>query len=162
MSAFFVCVPMGVSSTEIEERKVQIVIFRIDAPYYAFYGERVKEIVTVGEMTYIPGVPEYLRGVINLRGEIESVLDLCKAFSLPTQPVTKRSRILIGEVQNLRSGVLVDAVEDVLEIPEKQIQKPGTVAASALTPYVVGASTYQEHDLFILDLGSIFEQLLHY
>jgi purine-binding chemotaxis protein CheW len=162
MSAFFVCVPMGVSCSEIEEQKVQLVICRIDAPYYAFYGEHIKEIVTVSEMTYIPGVPGYLRGVINLRGEIESVLDLRQAFSLPSQPVTKRSRILIGEAQNLRSGVLVDAVEDVLEIPEKHIQKPGTASVSALTPYVVGASAYQEHDLFILDLGSIFEQLLHY
>jgi purine-binding chemotaxis protein CheW len=107
-------------------------------------------------------MPEYILGVINVRGEIESVLDLRKALSLQVGPITQRSRIMIGQVQDVRSGLLVDSVEDVLEIPEEQIHKPESVIESELTDYIVGESTYKEDELLILDLGKIFEKLLNY
>jgi purine-binding chemotaxis protein CheW len=147
---------------EIEEQRVQLVVILLKDKYYGFYGECIKEIVTVGEITYIPGMPEYILGVINVRGEIESVLDLRKALSLQVGPITQRSRIMIGQVQDVRSGLLVDSVEDVLEIPEEQIHKPESVIESELTDYIVGESTYKEDELLILDLGKIFEKLLNY
>jgi purine-binding chemotaxis protein CheW len=147
---------------EVEEQKAQLVVFLLGDRYYAFYGESIKEIVTVSEVTYVPGMPEYLLGVVNVRGDIESVLDLRQVLSSPINPVTKRSRIMIGQVNEIRSGLLVDSVEDVLEIPEDHISKPGSGIGSERTEYVVGESMYKEHELIILDIGKIFEKLLNY
>jgi purine-binding chemotaxis protein CheW len=147
---------------EIEEKKVQLVVFLLENKYYAFYGEYIKEIVTIGEITYVPGMPEYILGVINVRGDIESVLDLRKALSLQTNPVTKRSRIMIGQINDLRSGLFVDSVEDVLEIPEDQLSNPVSEIDSERVDYVTGESTYKEYELILLDLGKIFEKLLNY
>lgn len=147
---------------EIEEKKVQLVVFLLGNKYYAFYGECIKEIVPVGEISYVPGMPEYILGVINVRGDIESVLDLRKAMSLPANPISKRSRITIGEITDIRSGLLVDSVEDVLEILEDQIHTPETVIDAEYTDYIAGESTYKDHELIILDLGKLFEALLNY
>ena len=147
---------------EIEEQKAQLVVFLIGGRYYAFYGEFIKEIVTVSEVAYVPGMPEYILGVVNVRGDIESVLDLRQVLSSSNNPVTKRSRIMIGQINEIRSGLLVDSVEDVLEIPEDQISKPGSGVDSERTEYVVGESTYKENELIILDIGKIFERLLNY
>jgi len=147
---------------EIEEQKAQLVVFLLGNKYYAFYGEFIKEIVPVSEITFVPGIPEYILGVVNVRGDIESVLDLRKVLSSQANPVTKRSRIMIGQMNDLRSGLLVDSVEDVLEIPEDQINKPGSGIDSEPTEYLGGESAYKEHELIILNLGKIFEKLLNY
>lgn len=146
---------------EIEEQKVQCVVFLLGNKYYAFYGEDIKEIITISDITYVPGMPEYILGVINVRGEIESVLDLRNVLSLPTHPMTKRSRIMIGQVHDVRSGLFVDSVEDVLEMPEDHVHAPDSVIDSDRTDYIAGASTYKEHTLLILDLRKIFEKLLN-
>ncbi len=146
---------------EIEEKTIQVVVILLDERYYAFYGEFIKEIVTVGEISYVPGMPEYILGVISVRGEIESVLDLRRALELPVHRMTKQSRIMIGEVNEIRSGILVDSVEDVLEIPEEQISKPVSAIESDHADYIVGETSDKGHELTILDLGKIFKKLLN-
>ena len=145
-----------------EEPKIQVVVFLLAHNYYAFYGEAIKEILTVAEITYVPGMPEYLLGVMNVRGEIESVLDLRSVFGLPAAPLTPHSRIMLGQAQALRSGLLVDSVADVLEIPADRIHQPEGVLEADRTAYLAGESTYREHALMILDLAKIFEKLLNY
>jgi purine-binding chemotaxis protein CheW len=147
---------------EIEEKTIQIVVILLDERYYAFYGECIKEIVPVGQISYVPGMPEYILGVISIRGEIESVLDLRRVLGLPVSQVTKQSKIMIGEVNDIRSGILVDSVEDVLEIPEEQISKPVSAIDSERTDSIVGEASYKDHELIILDLEKIFEKLLNY
>ncbi len=146
---------------EIEEKTVQLVVFLFGDRYYAFYGELIKEIVTVTEITYVPGMPDCLLGIVNVRGEIESVLDLRKIFDLPSLPLTTQSRIIIGDVNAIRSGILVDSVEDVLELPEDQIQAPSSVLDSEYADYIAGEAAYKGHDLILLDLAKIFKHLVH-
>ena len=146
---------------EIHEQTVQLVVFLLGEKYYAFHGDHIKEIVPVTDITYVPGMPDYLLGVINVRGEIESVLDLRTVLSLPADAVTKRSRIAIGQVGEIRSGVLVDSVEDVLEMPEDSIHKPESVIDAVQAEYIAGEGMYNDHDLLLLDLGTIFAHVLH-
>lgn len=144
----------------IEEQNVQLVVCLLDEKYYAFYGDVIKEIGPVPEITYVPGMPAVLVGIIHVRGEIESVLDLRKALALPASPVTDRSRIAIGQVEEIRSGLLVDSVEDVLEVPEDTIHEPASGLDSTRAAYVIGETPYKEQTLIILDLRKIFEELL--
>lgn len=144
---------------EIEEKLVQLVIILLDEGYYAFYGSAIKEIVTVPEIAYVPGMPDYILGVIYMRGGIESVLDLRRILKLPQSAITKRSRIIIGETAELRSGLLVDSVEDVLEIPEDHISVSEAILAEDRAGYIRGESSYKGNELIILDLEKIFEKL---
>ena len=69
---------------------------------------------------------------------------------------------MLGEVNTIRSGLLVDSVEDVLEMPEDQISKSVSVLDSERVDYILGEATYKNHELIILNLGKIFENLLNY
>lgn len=144
----------------IETPTVQLVVFLLGATYYAFYGDQIKEIVPVTHITRVPGMPAFFPGVINVRGEIESVLDLHQVFLLPPAQITKRSRIAIGQVGELRSGMLVDSVEDVLGVPADSIAKPISITNETQADYILGESAYNEQLLILLDVGKMFEKLL--
>ncbi len=147
---------------QIEENTAQLVVFLLAERYYAFYGESIKEIVPVGDICYVPGMPDYIPGVIHVRGEIESVLDLRKLLHLPCAPPTKRRRILIGHYHQIRSGILVDSVEDVCDMPEETISEPVSSVGTAWEKYIIGEATYKEEELIILDVGNVFKNLLSY
>ena len=145
---------------EIEEKTIQVVVILLDERLYAFYGTWIKEIVLVDEISYVPGMPESLLGVINVRGEIESVLDLRSVLALPRSALKAQSRVLIGEAHGIRSGLLVDAVEDVLEIPEEQISHSSPMSDDDIAKYIIGESRYKTQDMILLGLDKIFDSLL--
>jgi purine-binding chemotaxis protein CheW len=143
-----------------EERRMQIVVFLLDGRYFAFAGETIREIVPVSQITYVPGTPACLPGVIHLRGNIESVLDMRQILSLPIASITDQSRIMLGQVGELRSGVLVDSVEDVLEIPVDALHEPPSELQHTETTFVAGETHYNGHQLILLELGKMFECIL--
>ncbi len=145
---------------EIEEKTVQLVIFLLDGKLYAFYGRWVKEIVPVSAITYVPGMPDYLLGVLNVRGEIESVLDLRTVLGLPFQSLGKQSRICLAEAAHVRSGVLVDSVENVIELPEESLAFAESVGNSGIAEYIIGGTCYHDQEVMLLDLEKMFAHLL--
>ena len=75
----------------VEEEKIKLVIFSLRGDYYAFYGKQVKEILRFREITYVPGCPDYIMGIINVRGDIESVLNLHLMMGIPETEQTRTS-----------------------------------------------------------------------
>lgn len=144
---------------QIDEHHVQLVVCLLDQHYYAFFGDAIQEIIPAPTITYVPGMPTWVLGVIHARGKIESVLDVCQILGLPAAVITEQSRIAIGEWGELRSGLLVDSVEDVLEIPQDAIHQPASDLETAGAVFVVGETLYDGHPLIILDIGKIFEGL---
>ncbi len=144
-------------SIAIQPKTVQLVIIVLNARYYAFYGRLIQEILPVSEITSVPGMPTYLLGIMNVRGEIESVLDLRLLLGMPAALPTKRSRILMGEIDGLRSGILVDAVEDILELPARQLRP---VASASRATCLAGEAEYQGQPLQLLDLAQLFHKLI--
>ncbi len=144
----------------IEEHRVQLVVCLLNEDYYAFYGDAIQEIVAVPVVTYVPGMPACLLGVIHVRGEIESVLDVRQVLGLPAGFITTRSRIALGQVGELRTGLLVDAVEDVLEVPEDAIHAPASEIDAAKAAFVIGEMAYHEQHAIVLDLHKIFDTVL--
>src|SRR5512135_1753784 len=104
-------------SSDIDERKVKVVIFSLSNGLYSFYGDNVKEILPYGNIFYVPGAPENILGVINVRGDIESVINIHRILGQPEPQKTGKSRIVIAEAEGIRSGILLDSIEDVLDIP---------------------------------------------
>jgi purine-binding chemotaxis protein CheW len=144
---------------DVEEEKVQLIIFSLLKDYYAFYGSDVKEILPVGGIAYVPGSPDFILGIINLRGDIESVLDIYKFMGIPDTKPTSKSRIIIAVKDDIRSGILVDSVEDVMDIPISSIKPPISTLTDSVKEFVLGETTYNNMNVTLLNVGKIFKKI---
>lgn len=149
------------SGIQGEDDAVQLVVFLIQGGDYAFFGESILEIVPVQTITFVPGMPACVPGVTHIRGSIESVLDMRHVLGLPPAPLTSSSRIVLGQAGDVRSGVLVDSVEDVLDVPNRTIHEPKDAPHEENDRVrVMGETDYYEHRLIILDIEHLFEMIL--
>ena len=143
----------------VEEHKVKLVIFTLGTNFYALYGEDVKEILTALKIFPVPGTPKFILGIINVRGDIQSVIDINLFMGLPRTQTTTRSRIVIAENSGIRSGILVDSVEDVLDVSQSSIQKAISTLNDAVRYFVAGELPYKHHNVTVLDAGKLFEKM---
>jgi len=144
---------------DVEEKKVKLVIFSLLDSYYAFYGNTVKEILPLLKIHFVPGSPGYILGIINVRGDIQSVLDVKMFMGLPRSQQAESNRIIIAEQKDIRSGILVDSVEDVLDIPENSIKKAISTLDDNIAYFVSGETTYKDSNVTLLDVGRLFEKI---
>lgn len=111
-------------SEEIMEEEEQFVIFNLDEQEYAVPIESVQEIVRVPEeLTHVPKTPDFVEGVINLRGNVLPVIDLRKRFDIQEKQRDEHQRIMVFVIDNVSVGFIVDSVSEVLKIPKSAIQK---------------------------------------
>src|SRR5438105_7527272 len=105
-------------------KDLQIVGFRIGRETFGVRISHVHEIVRVPEITAVPEAPDYVEGVINLRGKIISVVDLRKRFGETEINIHKKNRILVVEVTGKLVGLMVDSASEVLKIPPSEVDLP--------------------------------------
>ena len=98
--------------------------FEVSAEEYGVGIINVTEIVRLQKIIEVPDVPHYVRGVINLRGKVIPVIDVRKRFTLPSTEYSNRTTIIVLEVDSVPTGLIVDQVNEVLEIPESDIDDP--------------------------------------
>ncbi len=145
---------------EMTEEKVELVIFTLGDNYYAFYGHNVKEIMPYEKITYVPGCPSSIIGIINVRGDIESVLSLHKIIGIPESRISRKTRIIIAADREIRSGILTDSVEDVLSLSVSGIKKPISTLDKSVKEFALGGETlYNNKYVTLLDLGKIFAKV---
>ncbi len=145
---------------EIDEERQKLVIFTLLDGYYSFFGDDVKEILPYSSITYVPGMPEYIPGIINVRGDIEAVLDIHSYMGFPGIDINSNNRIIIAEKNGVRSGVLMDSVQDVVDIPVSTIHPTLSTLDMKIRDFVVGETTYKNHMVILLDIGKIFEKMV--
>src|SRR5579859_7093403 len=102
-------------------KDLHLIGFRIGRETFAVPISLVHEIVRVPEITTVPDAPDYVEGVINLRGKIVSVIDLRKRFGEKKEAINKKNRILVAEVESKLVGLIVDAASEVIKIPETEV-----------------------------------------
>lgn len=145
----------------VEEKTIKLVLFLLGGSLYAFEGDCVKEILPVGEISFVPGALHYIPGIINIRGDIESVLDLGLFLGLEVRMVSLKSRIILARSrQGIRTGILVDSVEDVLDVAEAQILETLPTLGTQIREYVRGETCYQGKNVTILDLDKMLALLV--
>lgn len=142
----------------VDEAQIKLVIFALADQFFAFPGERIREILAEAEVFFVPGCPASLEGVINVRGDIESVIRLHDLLRLPTPDSTSQrgSSILLGRSSAMRSGIRVEQVIDVVDLPASRIQPPPTSLPEHLRPIVTGVLQFNELPVAVLDLEVIF------
>lgn len=142
----------------VEEQKEKLVIFSLAEKKFAFYGREVKEILKFEGVNWVPGMPEYLLGLINLRGDIESILDISFLFNLPIS-AKGRSHVFVTQVGDFRSGIVVDCIHDVVDIPVSILQPPINTMETKQRDLMIYEFDYHNERVSLLRLDRIFEQI---
>ena len=140
----------------VDEPLVKLVIFALGDEHFAFHGGCIHEILTKVEVFFVPGCPPSLEGVINLRGDIESVSRTHDLLHLPASGADHTSSILLGSGNGIRSGIRVDRVVDVVDVPQSAIRPAPTTLPEHLRTLVLGMLRFQEKTVAVLDLEKMF------
>lgn len=142
-------------ATEIQ----QYLTFTLGSEMFAVGTLSVKEIIEYGQLTEVPMMPDFIRGVINLRGAVVPVIDLSARFGRRATEITRRTCIVIIEVPSGEEtqdiGVLVDAVSEVLEIPAGEIEPPPAFGAKIRTDFIHGMGKVDGKFVILLDVGRV-------
>ena len=139
-------------------RELHIVGFQVGRETYGVPITSLHEIVRVPEITAVPDAPDYMEGVINLRGKIVSVIDLRKRFGETRIKTSKRNRILVVEQNGRLSGLIVDAASEVIKIPASDIEPSPAVFQEGGLNCVTGLGKYQGRLIVLLDTAKLLEQ----
>lgn len=138
-----------------QTREEQVVIFTIANELFGVDVARVQEIRRVPDITHVPRALPFVEGVMNLRGAVIPVVDLCQRFGFPTSDRTRASRVVILDLAGQTVGVIVDAVSEVLRIPTDSIEPPTTAITPDGDGFVRGIARVQERLIMLLDLDRI-------
>ncbi len=139
-------------------RELHIVGFRIGRETFGVPIAMVHEIVRVPEITAVPEAPDYVEGVINLRGKIVPVVDLRRRFGEMEIKSTKKNRILVAEVENKMVGLMVDAASEVMKLPEGDVEPPPNVFEEGELNYVTGVGKLSGRLIILVDLTRILQK----
>lgn len=139
-------------------KDLQLVGFRIGKETYGVPINLVHEIVRVPEITAVPDAPEYIEGVINLRGKIVSIVDLRKRFGETKIEWSRKNRILVAEIDKKMIGLIVDAASEVMRIPESEIEAPPEVFEDGEVKYVTGVGKLNGRLVILIDLTKILQK----
>ena len=135
----------------------QVVRFMIAGESFGVDIGRIQEIVTVPEITRVPDTPDFLEGIINLRGKIISVMDLRKKLRLDGAARSKKNRILVTEMNGKVVGLIVDEVSEVLRISPDRVEPPPDMVSSVGAEYITGVGKLEERIILLLDLGKVLD-----
>lgn len=136
---------------------VQLVSFFLAGEEFALEILRVQEIIRLVDITRVPNSPDFVEGVINLRGRIIPVISLRSRVGLPKAENDGRTRIVIVDIQGVTLGMIVDAVSEVLRVPADKIEPPPRLKRLE-REYVRGIASLEKRLLLVLDLDYILSQ----
>jgi purine-binding chemotaxis protein CheW len=139
-------------------KDIQVVGFRVGKEHFGVPIELVHEIVRIMEITAVPDAPDFIEGVINLRGKIIPVIDLRKRFRETTIVAGKKNRILVAEIMGKIVGLVVDAASEVVKIPPSEIEPPPNVFGESELNYVTGVGKIANKLIILVDLGKIMQR----
>ncbi|MBF0191214.1 MAG: chemotaxis protein CheW [Magnetococcales bacterium] len=139
----------------VDEPTVKLVIFELSGTPFAFYGENVREILARARVFFVPGSPASMEGVVNVRGDIETVIRPQSLLRLPESDPGPSSTILLAKGDGVTSGIRVDRVLDVLDIPRSAILPiPSTLPAHWNT-LALGVATLGGQAVTLLDVNTL-------
>ena len=136
----------------------QLVVFNLSTETYGIDISAVHEIIRIQGITEVPRTPEFVEGVINLRGRIVPVIDLRKRFGLDLVEKTNNTRIIVVEVDDMTVGMIVDSVSEVLRLPVDSIEPPPAVISSVDLESLQGVGKLDDQIIILLDLNRVLRQ----
>jgi len=138
--------------------ELQFVVFRLGKEEYGVNIMQVKEIVTYKEPTKVPNTPDFIEGIINLRGQIIPIVSLKKRFNISGESINDETRIIVMNLDSKQVGFIVDAASEVRTISEEDIENAPDIVAGIERKYITGIGKIGEKILILLDLDKLFSK----
>jgi purine-binding chemotaxis protein CheW len=150
---------VSISGNGPTDELLQMVVFQLGGEEFGVEIMKVQEIIRMPEITQIPQSPEFVEGVINLRGRIIVVINLDKRFNLTSKEIDSNSRIIVVEIGENVVGMIVDSVNEVLRIPKSSVEPaPELVTSSISREYITGVGKIDDRLLILLDLAKVMNK----
>jgi len=134
---------------------LQLVTFRLGNEEFSVDILKVQEIIRDMELTRVPRAPDFVEGVINLRGKVIPVIDLRKRFGFKSCEKTVETRIIVIDVNNRTVGLRVDGVSEVLRLPTDTVEPAPSLATGSGSDYISGVGKVDERLIILLDVGKL-------
>ncbi|MBE7415779.1 MAG: chemotaxis protein CheW [Deltaproteobacteria bacterium] len=148
------------SAAEAVSENMQYLTFRLEDEVFALDITQVREVLDFTTVTKVPRTPDFMRGVINLRGSVVPVVDMRLKFCMSRTEQTVNTCIIIVEIsldgEKLVIGALADSVQEVIEIEPGQIEPPPRIGTRLNTEFIKGMGKRDEQFIIILDIDKIF------
>lgn len=139
-------------------RDMQLVVFRLGNETFGADISQVREIIRVGSITTIPQAPDFIHGVINLRGQVTTVINLRRRLGMPDRAADSNTRIVVVEADHGTVGMMVDSVTEVKYINGSQIEPfSGLLAGGDRQSCILGVCKLKDHLLILVDLKQALE-----
>ena len=146
---------MTTATVEAAQTENQLVVFDLATEAYGVDIGAVREIIRMQDITRVPRCPEFVEGIINLRGNVIPVVDLRKRFNLTVSEQSKDNRIVVVDIVGRDIGVIVDAVTEVLRITSDSVAAPSSVITTTDSAYLLGIVKLESRLIILLDLEKV-------
>lgn len=144
-------------SSSSDDERIQWATFRLEDEVYGIHVMQVKEVQRLTEIAPVPGAQHYVLGIVNLRGNVITVVDTRTLFGLPQAEMTDSSRIIVIELEDQVIGVLVDQVADVVYLNRSEIERAPNVGTDESAKFIQGVCYHNETLITLLDFARIIE-----
>jgi purine-binding chemotaxis protein CheW len=134
---------------------LKVIVFQLKDEEYGVPVQQVHSIERMQPITRVPGTTEFVKGVINLRGVVTPIIDLRKRFAIDELSYDESTRIIIVAVQDMEVGLIVDAANDVIDIPQDEVEPPPEVVGSVEAEYLKGVAKLEKRLLILLNLDKV-------
>ncbi|WP_017753776.1 chemotaxis protein CheW [Calidifontibacillus oryziterrae] len=141
------------SDTLVNDLKV--IVFQLKDEEYGIPVQQVQSIERMMHITRVPKVAKFVKGVMNLRGVVTPIIDLRRRFGIEPIEYSESTRIIIVGVGDMEVGLIVDAANDVIDIPEGSIEPPPEVVGSVEVEYLNGVAKVEKRLLILLNLEKV-------
>ncbi|PTN38737.1 chemotaxis protein CheW [Desulfonatronum sp. SC1] len=141
-----------------EAELLQLVTFHIGEEEFGVEILKVQEIIRMLGITRVPKAPDFVEGVINLRGKVIPIIDLRKRFGMTAQEHDKHTRIIVIEINKVIVGFVVDSVSEVLRIPANTVEPPPAIISGIESEYINGVGKLADRLLILLDLDRLLSR----
>lgn len=146
---------MNQNAANPQDEVIQWVTFKLEGEAYGINVMQVQEVLRVTEITPVPGAPSYILGIINLRGNVVTVLDTRMRFGLPQHETDDASRIVIIESNSNVLGILVDSVAEVVYLRASQIESAPNVGNDDSSKYIQGVYSSEGNLLILVNVNRL-------
>lgn len=143
------------TDVDSNDEVLQWVTFQLEEETYGINVMQVQEVLRYSEIAPVPGAPSYVLGIINLRGNVVTVIDTRLRFGLQTTEVTDNSRIVIIESEQQVIGILVDSVAEVVYLKTSEIDSAPNVGTDESARFIQGVSNRDDELLILVDLDKM-------
>lgn len=149
---------MKLQAAEISQKVYELVTFIVGSEEYAADISYIKEIIRLPHITAVPNSPDFIEGVINLRGRIIPVIDLKFKMGMEKKEGSGSSRIIVVEIDSKIVGFIVDSVKEVIRITDDIIEEPPNMIKNSRTQYIYAVAKFEDRLIILVDLKKILTE----